>query len=146
MVYTSSRPIPSHTVEYMLSLLPDVSVEHAKSRLLMASCMDGRQVSELVVVSSVHGIARAHTHTNMHHATPQDVPLSEKLLMRPRMLERIRAFLHAPPPEDCAEPVVQCRAEARHQLYCIMPGEVSDRGGLVVHCCWLAAMTIRHHS
>jgi hypothetical protein len=64
MVYVSSLPIAPAVIEYYLALLPGVIPSHALARLTQISADDGS--------------AR---------------PLSEKLLDRPRLLERVRAAI-----------------------------------------------------
>jgi hypothetical protein len=61
VIYVSSRPIPEPIVDYYLHLLPGIPAQHARNRLTLLSCHDG---------------------------SPQ--ALTEKLLDRPRMLQRIR--------------------------------------------------------
>ncbi len=60
LVYLSSDPIPDSVVDYYLHLLPGVPVRHARRRLTLLSC---------------------------HDTSPR--PLSEKILERPRLMERI---------------------------------------------------------
>ncbi len=67
LVFVTSSPIDPAIVDYYLHLLPGIPGRHARGRLTLLSCRDG---------------------------TP--VPLTEKLLRRPRMLERIRAAIPAP--------------------------------------------------
>ncbi|MEN8234213.1 MAG: peptide ligase PGM1-related protein [Actinomycetota bacterium] len=67
IVYVTSRPIPSTIVDYYLHLLPGVPAHHARNRLSLLSCNDG---------------------------SPD--PLSEKILIRPRLLERVRAAIPDP--------------------------------------------------
>ena len=67
IVYVSSDPIPAHIVDYYLRLLPDVSLDDARRRLTMMSCDDDSAV-----------------------------PLSEKILERPALIERIRACVTDP--------------------------------------------------
>jgi hypothetical protein len=64
MVYVTSQPIHASIIDYYLDLLPGVIASHARRRL--------------------------------HLVAPEDSspkPLSEKLLERPRLLERIRGFI-----------------------------------------------------
>ncbi len=62
LIYLSSDPIPESVVDYYLHLLPGVPVRHARRRLTLLSC---------------------------HDTSPR--PLSEKILERPRLIERILA-------------------------------------------------------
>jgi hypothetical protein len=64
LVYVTSAPIHPSAVDYMLSLVSGIPTEHMKSRLTVLSLYD----------SSL-------------------VPLSEKLLRRPRVIERIRQLI-----------------------------------------------------
>lgn len=64
MIYVTSQPIAEPIVEYYLGLLPGVIPSHARRRLTLISVND---------------------------ATP--VPLSAKLLKRPRLLRQIRSLL-----------------------------------------------------
>ncbi len=67
IVFVSSEPIPANIVDYYLRLLPDVSLDDARHRLTMLSCDDDSAV-----------------------------PLSEKILNRPELVERIRACVTDP--------------------------------------------------
>ena len=67
IVYVTSRPIPSTIVDYYLHLLPGIPAHHARNRLTLLSCNDG---------------------------SPD--PLSEKVLRRPRLLDRIREAIPEP--------------------------------------------------
>src|SRR5229473_3902578 len=67
MVYVTSRTILPSIIDYYLDLLPGVIPSHARQRLFLPSPMDG----------SVR-------------------PLSEKLLERPRLIERIRSLIMDP--------------------------------------------------
>src|SRR3712207_3088099 len=67
VVYVTSQPIPPTIVDYYLHLLPGVPLSHARKRVTLLSC---------------------------HDASP--VPLTEKILARPRLLERIRAAIPDP--------------------------------------------------
>lgn len=67
MVYVTSMPVAAEIVEYYLSLLPGVIPSHARARLSLIAVND---------------------------ASP--VPLSEKLLDRPRLMQRIRALIPNP--------------------------------------------------
>src|SRR4051812_8585733 len=67
LIYVTSRTILPSIVDYYLDLLPGVIPSHARQRLFLLSPMDG----------SVR-------------------PLSEKLLERPRLIERIRSLILDP--------------------------------------------------
>jgi hypothetical protein len=67
LIYVTSRTILPSIVDYYLDLLPGVIPSHARQRLFLPSPMDG----------SVR-------------------PLSEKLLERPRLIERIRSLIMDP--------------------------------------------------
>ena len=67
LIYVTSRTILPSIVDYYLDLLPGVIPSHARQRLFLPSPMDGS--------------AR---------------PLSEKLLERPRLIERIRSLIMDP--------------------------------------------------
>ena len=67
LIYVTSRTILPSIVDYYLDLLPGVIPSHARQRLFLLSPMDG----------SVR-------------------PLSEKLLERPRLIERIRSLIMDP--------------------------------------------------
>ena len=64
IVYLTSQPMSEVVVDYFLNLLPGVPTRHARRRLALLSCHDSRLV-----------------------------PLTEKILERPRLLERIRAAI-----------------------------------------------------
>jgi len=64
LVYVSSTPIDKVIVDYYLHLLPGVTPRHARHRLTLLSC---------------------------HDASP--VSLTEKILARPRLIEKIRASI-----------------------------------------------------
>jgi hypothetical protein len=64
IIYVTSIPIPETIVDYYLHLLPGVTGQHARKRLTMLSCFD----------SSVK-------------------PLTQKILERPRLMERIRQLI-----------------------------------------------------
>jgi len=66
IIYVSSQPIDAVIVDYYLHLLPGITGYHARERLTLLSCMDSSTRS-----------------------------LSEKILQRPRLLERIKQ--HIPP-------------------------------------------------
>src|SRR5438128_7503545 len=67
LIYVTSRTILPSIIDYYLSLLPGVIPSHARQRLFLPSPMDG----------SVR-------------------PLSDKLLERPRLIERIRSLIPVP--------------------------------------------------
>jgi hypothetical protein len=67
LVYVTSQPLLPSVVDYHLGLLGGIPTAHARARLTLAPCCDG---------------------------TPR--PLSEKLLERPRLLERIRGAVNTP--------------------------------------------------
>jgi hypothetical protein len=67
LVYVTSQPIAPTIIDYYLHLLPGVPVSHARRRLTLLSCHDG-----------------------------SDVPLSQKLLARPRLIERVKAAIPNP--------------------------------------------------
>jgi hypothetical protein len=67
LVYVTGEPIPATIVDYYLHLLPGVPLAHARRRLTLLSCHDGSAV-----------------------------PLTEKILRRPRLLDRIRAAVPEP--------------------------------------------------
>src|SRR5215475_4708399 len=67
MIYVTSRTILPSIIDYYLALLPGVIPSHARQRLFLPSPMDG----------SVR-------------------PLSEKLLERPRLIERIHSLIMDP--------------------------------------------------
>jgi Pre ATP-grasp domain len=67
VVYVTSQPISPTIVDYYLHLLPGVPLSHARKRLTLLSC---------------------------HDASP--APLTQKILARPRLLERIRAAIPEP--------------------------------------------------
>jgi hypothetical protein len=64
VVYVSSQPVAESTVDYYLSLLPGLPFAHARARLHLVCCHDGSSRS-----------------------------LSEKLLGRPRLVDRIRELI-----------------------------------------------------
>jgi hypothetical protein len=67
VVYLTSQPIPESLVDYYLHLLPGIPFSHARRRLTLLSCHDGSAA-----------------------------PLTEKVLRRPLLLERIRAAIPEP--------------------------------------------------
>src|ERR687891_371333 len=88
LVYVTSQAIHPTIVDYYLDLLPGVIASHARARLFLPSPLD---------------------------ASPG--PLSEKLLARPKLLERIRALI--PDPDRVRGPVRARRPG---------PGAVEDAG------------------
>jgi hypothetical protein len=64
LVYVTSQPISPTIIDYYLHLLPGVPDRHARRRLTLLSCHDG-----------------------------SNMPLSHKLLSRPRLIERVRAAI-----------------------------------------------------
>ncbi len=64
VIYVTSLPIAESVVDYYLHLLPGVPTRHARRRLTLMSCDDGGSL-----------------------------PLSAKIIARPRMLQRLRAAL-----------------------------------------------------
>jgi hypothetical protein len=64
LVFLTSQQIPNAIVDYYLHLLPGVPLRHARRRLTLLSCHDS-----------------------------SDVPLTKKILDRPRLIERIRAAI-----------------------------------------------------
>ncbi len=67
VIYVSSYPIPESIIDYYLHLMPGIPAQHARSRLTLFSCHDGSAI-----------------------------PLTEKILGRPRLLERIRGSIANP--------------------------------------------------
>ncbi len=67
VVYVTSQHIPTAIVDYYLHLLPGVPLRHARSRMTLLSCHDA-----------------------------SDVPLTRKILDRPRLIERIREVIDDP--------------------------------------------------
>src|SRR5215218_4881548 len=61
LVFVTSQQIPNATRDYYLHLLPGVPLRHARRRLTLLDCHDS-----------------------------SDVPLTKKILDRPRLMERIR--------------------------------------------------------
>jgi hypothetical protein len=64
VIYVTSQHIATAIVDYYLHLLPGIPLRHARSRLTLLSCHDS-----------------------------SDVPLTQKILDRPRLLERIRSAI-----------------------------------------------------
>ena len=67
VIYVTSKPIPETIIDYYLHLLPGIPDRHARQRLTLLCC---------------------------HDATPQ--ALTEKILQRPRLMERLRAAIPDP--------------------------------------------------
>jgi len=67
LVFVTSQHVPMAIVDYYLHLLPGVPLRHARRRLTLLSCHDA-----------------------------SDVPLSQKILDRPRLVERIRSAIDDP--------------------------------------------------
>jgi hypothetical protein len=67
VVYVTSQHIPTAIVDYYLHLLPGVPLRHARSRMTLLACHDA-----------------------------SSVPLTQKILDRPRLVERIRAAIADP--------------------------------------------------
>ena len=67
VVYVASQHVPTAIVDYYLHLLPGVPLRHARSRLTLLSCHDA-----------------------------SDVPLTRKILDRPRLVKRIRSAIVDP--------------------------------------------------
>src|SRR5215218_8708503 len=64
LVYVTSQPVAATIIDYYLHLLPGIPVSHARRRLTLLSCHDA-----------------------------SNAPLTQKILERPRLLERIRAAI-----------------------------------------------------
>ena len=67
LIFVTSQPIHESIIDYYMHLLPGVPSLHARRRLALLSC---------------------------HDASP--VPLTQKILERPRLVERIKSFIHDP--------------------------------------------------
>ncbi|MEZ4592143.1 MAG: peptide ligase PGM1-related protein [Chloroflexota bacterium] len=67
LIFVTSQPIHDAIIDYYLHLLPGIPGHHARRRLTLLSCHDGTSV-----------------------------PLTEKILQRPRLLARIRAAIPDP--------------------------------------------------
>lgn len=65
LIYVTSQPLPQIVIDYYLQLLPGIPFSHARDRLLLFSTCDGSHK-----------------------------PLTQKLLERPRLLERMRQALN----------------------------------------------------
>jgi hypothetical protein len=70
VIYMSSRPIPEPIIDYYLHLLPGIPAQHARKRLTFLSCHDGSPLA-----------------------------LTEKILERPRLMQRIQEAI---PDPSCA--------------------------------------------
>jgi hypothetical protein len=64
LIYITSQPVAATIIDYYLHLLPGIPVSHARRRLTLLSCHDA-----------------------------SNAPLTQKILERPRLLERIRAAI-----------------------------------------------------
>jgi hypothetical protein len=64
IVYVTSQPIASSVIDYYLHLLPGIPFQHARRRLTLLSCYDGSRDT-----------------------------LTDKILVRPRLIEHIRAAI-----------------------------------------------------
>jgi hypothetical protein len=67
VIYITSTPVAASIVDYYLHLLTGIPAEHARKRLVLLSCYDG-----------------------------SNVPLSAKILARPRLIRRIREAIPNP--------------------------------------------------
>ena len=67
LVYVTSQPIAPTIIDYYLHLLPGIPLNHARRRLTLLHCYDA-----------------------------SSAPLTQKLLERPRLLQRIGAAIHDP--------------------------------------------------
>jgi hypothetical protein len=67
IIYVTSYPIPEPIIDYYLHLLPGIPAQHARKRLTVLSCHDGSQMA-----------------------------LTEKVLERPRLQQRIREAIPDP--------------------------------------------------
>src|SRR5829696_3644939 len=67
LVFVTSQHVPTAIVDYYLHLLPGVPLRHARNRMTLLSCHDA-----------------------------SSVPLTQKILDRPRLVERIRAAIPDP--------------------------------------------------
>src|SRR5215203_3304549 len=67
LVFVTSQPVATSIVDYYLHLLPGVPLRHARSRLTLLSCYDA-----------------------------SDVPLTKKILDRPRLIDRIKGAIADP--------------------------------------------------
>src|SRR3954465_14407122 len=64
LIYVTSQPVAATIIDYYLHLLPGIPISHARRRLTLLSCHDASKA-----------------------------PLTQKILERPRLLERIRAAI-----------------------------------------------------
>ncbi|MBA3490892.1 MAG: carboxylate-amine ligase, partial [Rubrobacteraceae bacterium] len=67
VVYVTSQHIATAIIDYYLHLLPGIPLRHARSRMTLLSCHDA-----------------------------SDIPLTQKILDRPRLVERIRSAIIDP--------------------------------------------------
>ena len=67
LIFVTSQPVHDSIIDYYLHLLPGIPSKHARSRLTLLSCYDS-----------------------------SPIPLSKKILERPRLLESIRAAIDDP--------------------------------------------------
>ncbi len=67
MVYVTGQPVPESVIDYYLALLPGLVPSHARARLFMLAVGDG-----------------------------DPIPLTHKVLQRPRLIERIRGLVADP--------------------------------------------------
>src|SRR5215210_7392843 len=67
VVYVTSQHIATAIIDYYLHLLPGIPLRHARSRMTLLSCHDA-----------------------------SDIPLTQKILDRPRLVERIRSAIADP--------------------------------------------------
>jgi PGM1 C-terminal domain len=84
LTFVTSIPISSLIIDYYLHMLPGITAEHAKARLTLLSCYDAGSV-----------------------------PLTEKVLRRPRLIERIRKSI---PSEDSGHLIFFNVTEAEKEL------------------------------
>jgi hypothetical protein len=68
VIYITSTPIPDPIIDYYLHLIPGVPAQHTRERLVLLSCYDGSNAT-----------------------------LTEKILARPRLIQRIREAIPDPP-------------------------------------------------
>lgn len=69
LIYVTSQPLAPTVVDYYLHLLPGIPVSHARKRLTLMSCHDGSAM-----------------------------PLTRKILLRPRLMRRLGKLLQELPP------------------------------------------------
>ena len=84
LTFVTSIPISSLIIDYYLHMLPGITAEHAKSRLTLLSCYDAGSV-----------------------------PLTEKVLRRPRLIERIKKSISS---EDSGHLIFFNVTEAEKEL------------------------------